>query len=263
MDNFVDERDYKILENDKCTFFVLGRIMGGKCELLLTDHERLIICLTSNPYPVWIWTPDEASEEDMERAYQLAAEHCLLNGEHRFNLKYDLASYFIKKAAEDNKKMSISRNMYAYDCHELVKPTVIADGSIHQCNSDDLDELADFLDLFHTETGIDQKDLESYRLDAETNINAGNMYFWKDKHGNNVASCKYGPNGNMASINLVYTRPEFRRKHYAENMVYQITKLVMDAGYIPMLYTDADYTASNACYEKIGYILKGKLCTVD
>jgi predicted GNAT family acetyltransferase len=29
-----------------------------------------------------------------------------------------------------------------------------------------------------------------------------------------------------------------------------------------MLYTDADYKASNACYEKIGYELKGKLCTI-
>ena len=29
-----------------------------------------------------------------------------------------------------------------------------------------------------------------------------------------------------------------------------------------MLYTDADYAASNACYEKIGYVLRGKLCTI-
>jgi len=25
---------------------------------------------------------------------------------------------------------------------------------------------------------------------------------------------------------------------------------------------DADYVASNACYEKIGYVLRGKLCTI-
>ena len=37
---------------------------------------------------------------------------------------------------------------------------------------------------------------------------------------------------------------------------------VDEAGYVPMLYTDADYVASNACYEKIGYILRGKLCTI-
>ena len=111
-------------------------------------------------------------------------------------------------------------------------------------------------------SGIDQKDRDGYRLDAELHINAGNMYFWKDKHGNNVASCKYEPNGNMAGIHLVFTRPAFRRKHYAENLVYQVTKIAKDAGYMLMLYTDADYAASNACYEKIGYVLKGKLCTI-
>jgi hypothetical protein len=70
MDNYVDERDYRLLENDKYTFFVLNKIMGGECRVLLTDHERLIICRSNNPFPVWIWTSDDASEEDMERAYQ-------------------------------------------------------------------------------------------------------------------------------------------------------------------------------------------------
>jgi predicted GNAT family acetyltransferase len=32
--------------------------------------------------------------------------------------------------------------------------------------------------------------------------------------------------------------------------------------WVPMLYTNADYTASNACYEKIDYVLQGKLCTI-
>ena len=263
MDSFVDERDYKILEDDKYTFFVLRRIIGGKCNLLLTDHERLIICFTSNPFPIWIWTPDDASKEEMEKVYQIAAKHSLLNGEYHFNLKYDLAKFFIEKAATDGKTLSISTNMFAYDCQNLIEPTKIADGSIHRCSCKDFDELVDFIDWFHKETGIDQKDRDSYRIDAEAFIKTGNTFLWKDKHGNNVASCKFAPNGNMASINLVFTRPEFRRKHYAENLVYQVTKLAIDAGYVPMLYTDADYTASNACYEKIGYVLRGKLCTIS
>ena len=87
-------------------------------------------------------------------------------------------------------------------------------------------------------------------------------YFWKDEQGNNVASCKFASTEGMASINLVFTRFEYRRKHYAENLVYQVTMLAKEAGYVPMLYTDADYVASNACYEKIGYVLRGKLCTI-
>lgn len=228
MDGFVDERDFKVLEVDKCAFFVLRRIMGGKCELLLTDHERLILCFTSKPFPIWIWTPDDASREEMERAYQIATEHSLLNGEYRFNLKYDLAKFFIEKAALDGKTLSIFINMFAYDCRNLIEPTKIADGSTHRCSSEDLDELVDFMDLFYKETGIAQKDRDGYRMDAEEFINTGNMFLWKDEQGNHVTSCKFVPDGNMASINLVFTRPEFRRKHYAENLVYQVTKIAMD-----------------------------------
>ncbi len=262
MDSFADERDRKILENDKYTFFVLRRIMGGKCELLLTDHERLIICFTGSPFPVWIWTPDDASEAEMERAYQMVSEYSLLNGEYRFNLKDTLAKFIMERAAVDGKTLSVSLNMFAYDCRDPVKPTAIADGSIHRCGSGDLDELVDFLDLFHIETGTGRKDRDGYRMDAQAYINSGNMYLWKNESGNYVASCKFAPDGNMAAINLVFTRPEFRRRHYAENLVYQVTKLAMSAGYVPMLYTDANYAASSACYEKIGYVLRGRLCTI-
>ena len=77
-----------------------------------------------------------------------------------------------------------------------------------------------------------------------------------------MASCRFQPADDTASVNLVLTHPDHRRKHYAENLVYQITMKVIEAGFTPMLYTNADYAASNACYEKIGYALRGKLCTI-
>ena len=263
MDSFADERDYKLLENDKYTFFVLRRIMSGKCELLLTDHERLIICFSTSPFPVWLWTTDDASKEDMERAYLLAEKHSLLNGAHTFNLKYESARYFIKRGAEDNKRFFICKNMFTYNCPKLIKPAIISDGAVHRCSSEDVDELTSILYSFHKELNMDITDWNSYRLQAEERINAGRTFFWKDGKGNCVACCNYMPDGNTASIGLVFTRPEFRRKHYAENLVYRVTETAMDEGYIPMLYTDADYSASNNCYKKLGYVLQGKLCNIS
>ena len=159
-------------------------------------------------------------------------------------------------------ELSVSTNMSVYDCPDPVEPSVKADGRIHRCTAEDLDELAGFLDLFHREIGIDQKDADSYRRDAQAFIETGNMYLWKNEQGISVASCKYAPNGETASVNLVFTLTPYRRRHYAENLVYQVTRIAKKAGFIPMLYADADYAASNACYEKIGYILRGKLCTI-
>ena len=268
MDKFVDERDYKLLGNDKYTFFVLKRLLGIDCRVLLTDHERLIICHSANPFPVWVWTPDDASEEELEKAYDLINEVLPIDEGYTYNLKYDLAEYFIKKAGEAGNKMSIMTNMFAYDCPEPIEPHKNAGGELHKCTEQDIDELVEFMDMFHNELDIDKESLEVYRAKAEEGVKYGNLYFWKNEEGRSVASCHWRPEGvpnaedSMACIGLVYTREEARRKHYAENLVYRVTRITKEAGYLPMLYTDADYTASNACYEKIGYILRGKLCTV-
>ena len=127
---------------------------------------------------------------------------------------------------------------------------------------DDLDELVDFFEMFRDAVEIDKESREQYRIEAADSIRSGNTYFWKNASGKSVASCGWHPVNDMASIGLVYTRKEERRKHYAEHLVYQVTVIAKNAGYIPMLYTDADYAASNACYEKIGYVLRGKLCTI-
>ena len=262
MDNFVDERDYKLLENDKYTFSVLGRIMGGKCELLLTDHEKLLICFSSNPYPVWIWTSDKATEEEKEKAYELIRKNGLFTNSHTFNLKYDLADYFISRSSEGAAALSIKTNMFAYDCPDLKEPHIWADGELHRCVPEDIDELVEFMDYFHKETGIDQDSLEAYRRKAEEAIRCGSNFFWRNKEGKSVSVCSIRPKGDLATIGLVYTHEEYRRMHYAENLVYQVSKTAKNAGYMPMLYTDADYVASNACYEKIGFVLRGKLCTI-
>ena len=262
MDNFADERDYKLIEADKYTFFVLGRIMGGPSTLLLSDHEKLIICYTENPFPVWIWTPDNAPSEELERAYMVAKENGLMDGAHRFIIKYELAEYFIKRAAKDGLTLKIETNMFAYDNPKPVAPTGVCDGALHKCVGGDEDVIVEFMDLFHNELDVDKESLEAYRTKAKRNIENGSIYLWKNSEGKPVASCSCNPNGEMAAIGLVYTLKDQRRKHYAEHLVYQVTKIAEANGFLPMLYTDADYVASNACYEKIGYILRGKLCTV-
>ncbi|MEE5990998.1 MAG: GNAT family N-acetyltransferase, partial [Lachnospiraceae bacterium] len=153
--------------------------------------------------------------------------------------------------------------LFAYDCPSPVVPSVTADGKLHQCTENDIDVLVDFFDMFHNDVGIDKESREQYRIYAEDGIKTGTVYLWETTDGEFVASCNWHPANDMGSVGLVYTREEHRRKHYAEQLVYQVTKIVQDVGYMPMLYTDADYVASNACYEKIGYILRGKLCTIS
>ena len=262
MDNFTDERDDKLLKTDRYTFAVLRRVMKDKCRLLLTDHERLIICHTDTPYPVWIWLPDGASHEEAERAYLLAEKNGLLDGAHTFNMKYETAEYFIERSARDGKKLAVTINMFAYDCPAPVKPDIPAAGELYRCTSDDIGEVMELVSGFWAEALGEKRDRETDRASAEEFIARGKLFLWKDVSGRTAACCKYLPDGELASLGLVYTRPAFRRKHIAQNMVYEVTRLASNEGYTPMLYTNADYAASNGCYMKIGYILRGRLCTI-
>ncbi len=263
MDHFVDERDYRLLDGDKYSFSILRMIVGRECQLLLTDHEKAILCKAVEVFPAWIWTPDGASPEEMERVYGLAAENGLLRAGQHCYMKYALADFWMKRAAADGLQVAISSNTNAYDCPEPVPPSDKADGALHKCEDGDVDELAELLNLFHIETRMNQKDEAACREEAAGLVKAGRTYFWKDAQGQTAACCSYGPDGDLAAISNVFTRPALRRKHYAENLVYQVTAIAKEAGFMPMLYADADYEASNGCYKKIGYVLRGKLCTVE
>lgn len=262
MDQNVDQRDFKLLEQDRYTFAVLYRILNGPCRLTLTDHQRLIICHSAPPYPVWIWTPDDLSPEEQEQAWRTVNQVCPMAEGYTYNLKYDLAAFFLAKAQEQGIHGEIQTNMYAYDCPNPIPPGISVDGHLHQCTQDDLEEAAELIGLFHEDIAIDQSDHAHYFKKAQELIGCKRFYVWKDRCKRTVSCCYYVPNGDLASVSGVYTIPAYRRKHYAENLVYAVTKMIQGTGAMPMLYTDADYAASNACYEKIGYVLRGKLCKI-
>ncbi len=261
MDKQTDERDLQLLEKDKYTFAVISRILKHPCRFIQTDQRRLIICHSADPYPVWIWTPDHLSPEEKEAAWNAVTQACPIAEGYRYNLKQDLASFFLSKAKEQGTDLAVLVNLFAYDCPNPMAPSVRADGHIHPCTPGDLEEAAEITKRFHRETATGPNS-EEVKNQVKERIQSSQFFFWKDRFNRTVASCYYVPNGALASVSGVYTLPEYRRKHYAENLVYQVTKVIEASGAMPMLYTDADYVASNRCYEKIGYVLRGKLCTI-
>lgn len=262
MDAFVNEADFSLLNRDPYTFEVLKRIIRGNCELIYTNHRDLIICHSESAYPVWIWTPDDVSDEIKDNAWTLMSKIRPLTGGFRINLKYDLAEFFIAKASQIEMNVGIITNLFAYDCPSPKQPDVEADGDLYRCTRDDVEEAAQMIPGFYTEIG-DEVPSPSYCAEKMRSYIENNaLYFWKNSVGKTVACCSYKTNDRLACLGSVYTFPNERRKHYAQNLVYQVTRVVSELGYMPMLYTDADYRASNSCYEKIGYLLRGKLCTI-
>lgn len=262
-ENQVCNIDPDLLKKDEYCFFVLSRILQGECRLTITDNKRIIICHSCDPYPVWVWLPDDALNEEMELVYQTIKANFGLSGRYRFNIKYELADFLIDRAAKDGYTMTISTNMLAYNCPSPIQPARVVGGECRTATIDDVDIAVDYMDKFHDDVGVDQSDMDSYRKKAQALIEEQKLYFWYDENGEKVAMASYGISGDKGCIGNVFTRHDRRRMGYASNLVYAVTLIVKNQGKMPTLYTDADYAASNACYEKIGYIKQGSLCTLN
>ena len=70
---------------------------------------------------------------------------------------------------------------------------------------------------------------------------------------------KYKVSNGLAKLNHVYTPDEERRKGYAANLIYAVTKDMLEKGYGPLLYTDYNYLPSNKSYMNVGYVHTGVL----
>ena len=262
MDHNIDERDLRLLDGDPYTFAVLRRILRAPCELLLSDHERLILCHSEARYPVWLWTPDDITADEKARAWAVAEAHRPLAAGYRYNMKYELAEDFIARAKARGLRAGIAARLFAYDCPSPIAPAVPADGAPHLCAPEDLEEAAALFRGFYEEIGERAVNAEYCLIRAAESIENRALFLWKDDSDRAVACCSLRRIDGLGSLGSVYTRPESRRRHYAQHLVYHVTCHAAAQGLRPMLYTDAEYPASNACYRGVGYALQGRLCTV-
>lgn len=261
MDGRIDRRDLRLLEADRYTFAVLRRILKGPCDLVLTDHERLILCHSEARYPVWVWTPDDAGPDELARAWALVNEVRPAAEGWRYNVKVPLAEAAVRGGAAGC-PMAVETRLFAYDCPAPRAPARPADGEAQLCGMDELEDAAALYRGFYGEIGERGMDAAYCRTRAAESIGSGTFFLWKDALRRAVACCGFRPDGDLACLGPVYTRPEFRRRHYAQSLVFHVTCRTAAQGLTPMLYTDAEYPASNACYTGIGYVPRGRLCTI-
>lgn len=253
------EYDEKIMEQDKYTFAVLSMILKKQCARIVTDDQNFILCLSAEPFPVWLWTVDGISEEAMEQVYRITMEEWPPEKFH-YNLKHEAAEYFLKKRPD----LHISMNMMTYECLQPVAPKSVVGGHMRACEEADLDLLVEWMLQFQEDVGIDKRPAEEHREGLREKIGLHALFMWVDENEVPVSLCGFRPGDDgLARLGPVFTPADKRRRHYAEHLVYEASCAVMELGQIPILYTNADYEASNACYRKVGYSLRGTLCTVE
>ena len=251
-----------LLGGDVNLFTVLNGILGTPCDTILTDGDRMIMALSARPSPVWVFMPDDATDEELERCWRAMRGTFTPELGDSFNLKPAHAAYMKRRAQEEGLTLRTTRRLRAHTCTALRPPHRRPGGCMFAAKPADLDAAAAFVLGMHRDTREGDQTPEGCRAIAQQRIEETRLFLWKDEQGAPCAMCGVSPDGERMRLALVYTPPEKRRQGYAASLVHDVTHAILAQHRLPVIYTDADYPPSNACYAQIGYVCCGALETL-
>lgn len=247
---------------DAITYSVLRQILKGECADVFTGGENWIVCHSRAPYPVWVWCRDGKNAALAETIGRCIQENLPL--EKGFvvilsvELRRELArvdGYF----ANTQEKM----DLISYRLDTLAEPPAPCGGGMCLVRSQEIEDLIPRWIAMQEEMDGLKITADHARTTMGRFVEQRGLYAWRNAQGQLVAMCARGDQAPYSKISAVYTLPEHRRNGYCQNLVWSVTKEILDGDYCPILYTDAAYIASNACYQKIGYHQIGRLTSIQ
>ena len=249
-----------LLEKDAITYSVLISILKRPCTKTYTNHENIIICYSCAPYPVWVWYDGNKKDELESIADCLKTNFPIEEGYH-YNLEVELFED-LQEVDDYFKDIHETMGLFSYKLRRIRPFLKKCEGELSIPQLEDLELLASYWQ-------DSVKEMEEFEFTYDQCLGTvlkiiedGTLHIWVDDREKIVALCDCINVGIFSKISGVYTLPEERRKGYALNLVKEVTQKVLDEDLIPILYTNSNYEASNACYKKIGYKVEGRLCTV-
>ena len=241
--NFVKEQE---------KFHMIFKILQSNEDIVYTDYENYIMARSAVGYPLWIWTIDNISEEKINEVLMLMEKYFDL-GELKITCKEEL---YVK--IKEIYEVSAYFEMGFLRCKKLNSVNK-ARGFLDKPSYSDKITLANFwINLCKEENNIDIQ-FNDALIEVDEWLKSNNFYVLRNPMGKVVSLASYSVLEGHARISHVYTPPEERKKGYCKNLVYEITKEILDLNLVPLLYTNYNHKISNELYKKIGYEEEGYL----
>lgn len=247
--------------DDVITFSVLRSILNVSCTKTVTNHESIIICYSNPPFPVWVWCKDHTDPELIAQLSDALKEHFPAESGYAWNISEAL---FDVLKAHDPYFSDIKTDMglLSYRLEALTAPTRPCSGHFDKIYEDDFELLCK---LWHDAClemeGIDNSE-EFCRERIKRAFEEGSLFTWRNDEGEILAMASRSDAPPLSKVICVYTLPGHRRNGYAMHLVHDVCAGIIEDGLTAILYTDAGYEASNACYRKIGFKEIGSLIKV-
>ena len=250
-----------LMEDEAITYSVLIKILQGDCAHIFTDLENVVICHSGQPYPVWVWCRDVGSDANVAEIARCIQEELPLERGYDHILSYELLER-LKARDAYFRNVGTKMGLQSYRLDEINDIDYPCEGSMSLVREEEIPSLIGVRHDMSME--MEGRDFAAEHCEASLRRMVAEkcLFAWRKDSGEIVALTARGDQPPYSKITSVYTLPQHRRKGYAINLVHSVTETMLADGLIPILYTDAGYAASNACYQKIGYQQVGSLISI-
>ena len=230
----------------------------------ITDNYNIeLIMLYRKPWKLILYSPtnnysDEILEFASSEIYKYDKELLGVNSEKSVANKF--SKYYCDLS---NMKYSVHTELRILLLENLEDGKLLEDITYRKCTLNDKDILIKYIQNFMKEALNEECDYE--KAEEKFNKYLKNGYYVLEKDNKIVCQAnisrimKYGK-----CVSGVYTPKEERGKGYAYNLIYRISRDLIDSGdKYCVLYTDDSNPISNHVYEKIGYKRKSDWEDID
>lgn len=251
------DKDNKIFQSeeylkDKYKFNIILKNLASPTLELYSDEESYVICRGKKGLPTWIWTRDNLDQAKIEEIEKLINMYLTDADKDKFTCKKELYDLLAVRGFK-NLNPDDYFEMGFLICHHTKKPKE-SDGFISVPHEEDRQTLEKYwYDDTREMNGSDPITMEQAQNDVEEFLKSGRFFVFRNQDGKIVSMAYYSLSEEQAKIGHVYTPPEERGKGYAANLIYEMTNELLNRGYVPLLYTDYNYIASNKAYQNAGY----------
>ena len=243
------------------TYSVLHRILQNNCTDIFYNNKSVIVCYSNPPYPIWVWCKDTSEQADIASIAECIKTNYPLEENYNIIMSYDVLEQ-LRKYDSYFDNVTFKMELLSYQLRELNKINYLCDGKAVLAEFADLNIISSMLkDMYYEMEGL-VFNIEDCKEKALNFIKLNQLYAWKNQNNEIVALTSKKIEGKYGSISSVYTIPKERRKGYAINLVYTVSRELLSDNITPILYTNGNYIASNECYRKIGFEQIGRICNI-
>ncbi len=253
-------------KKDKYLFSVFETKINDENARIISDGENYVI--TNESEDRW---PRIRTKDNFDRSKLNEIEESI-----RLYLVKDKTTLTSKKelydALVENNFEWIDRSDYFelwfMKCERL-RDTKPNDGRLDRARLEDKDIIAKYIYNFEnfmddSITNYSSKTPEEIKEECmkrtEQEMSNPNFYVLRNANDKIVCMTRYTIySDRTGKVWLVYTPDEERGKWYAAKLVHELTKMILEEWYVPVLYTDKNYPNSNKAYANAGYEDGGSL----